>query len=110
MYSEWIFNQSEDEVENIGLLVNGRRMNDSRYADYTLLIAENIEDVTSMLEGSNKFIIRMKANTSNTKSMNALTWAPCFESLINPDLKLNSGIGFIDKDSEKIVFFFVPLY
>lgn len=54
MYSEWIFNQSEDGVKNIGLLINGRRMNDSRYADYVLLMAENIEDVTSMLEGINK--------------------------------------------------------
>lgn len=56
MYSEWIFNQSEDGVKNIGLLINGRRMNDSRYADYALLMAENIEDVTSMLEGINKKI------------------------------------------------------
>lgn len=70
VYSEFIFQEALDELK-VGIKVNGQVVNNLRYADDTLILAENITDLKQIMESLySKFEqYGLKINTSKTKYM-----------------------------------------
>ena len=84
IYSEEIFNQIS-EITNIGIQVNGRSINNIRYADDTVLIVEREQDLQTLQdkvnEASNSLGLRI--NKTKTKVMKIS------KTHTNIDIKLN---------------------
>lgn len=70
VYSERIFKEAVDEVQ-IGIKVNGKYINNIRYADDSVLMAESIEDLQNLLDRVNNASEEMglTINTQKTKVM-----------------------------------------
>lgn len=49
LYSERIFNEALDGM-NKGILINGLRLNNIRYADDTIVFADNLEDLQALVD------------------------------------------------------------
>lgn len=71
LYSEWIFRECEEKISKIGIQVGGRRINNIRYADDTVLIAENEDDLKRILKIVNETSIRygLRINPIKTKTI-----------------------------------------
>ena len=71
LYSEWIFRECEEEISKIGIQVGGARLNNIRYADDTVLIADNENDLKKILSVVNEVSLRygLKINPLKTKTM-----------------------------------------
>lgn len=70
IYSEEIFNQISEHT-SISIQINGHRINNIRYADDTILIAENEQDLQTLLDKLNEVSISLglKINKNKTKVM-----------------------------------------
>ena len=70
-YSEYIMKNAGLDEAQAGIKIAGRNINNLRYADYTILMAENEEELRSLLmkmkEESGKF--GLKLNIHKTKIM-----------------------------------------
>uniref|UniRef100_A0A8D8SH15 Craniofacial development protein 2 n=1 Tax=Cacopsylla melanoneura TaxID=428564 RepID=A0A8D8SH15_9HEMI len=70
LYSERIFCEALDEMEK-GILLNGLRLNNIRYADDTIVFAENLEDLQALMDNityhSNQYGLNI--NVKKTKFM-----------------------------------------
>lgn len=91
MYSDHIFNQAIGDDED-GIKINGRTLNNIRYADDTVIVADNPEALQRLI---NKVVVvgdqlGMKINVAKTKVM-AITRSP------NPQLNINIYDTAIEK-------------
>ncbi|KAI5631309.1 reverse transcriptase (RNA-dependent DNA polymerase) domain-containing protein [Phthorimaea operculella] len=70
LYSETVFEKAFEELD-LGIRVNGNVINNIRYADDTVLLAENLDDLQNMLDKLNNSLNEygLKINTSKTKFM-----------------------------------------
>lgn len=68
LYSEAIFKEALSEDPK-GIVVNGKPINNIRYADDTVILAENIEDLQSMVNRTNQISEEygLKMNLKKTK-------------------------------------------
>ena len=71
IYSEAILNEALLNLSDKGININGERVNNIRYADDTVLIAENIADLQMLLEAINAACnsYGLKINVKKTKFM-----------------------------------------
>lgn len=70
LYSEGVFREALEGVE-IGLRVNGVWINNIRYADDTMLIADNMQDLQRLVNtvGQHSRLMGLNINTKKTKFM-----------------------------------------
>ena len=70
LYSEAVFREALEEME-IGIKVNGVWVNNIRYADDTMLIADNVQDLQRLVNivGEHSRAAGLNINTKKTKFM-----------------------------------------
>ena len=86
LYSEAIFQEALEDVE-MGVKVNGVWINNIRYADDTVLIADNIHDLQQLVNkvGEQSKAMGLNINIKKTKFMIISR---------NPDVFINSILTF----------------
>lgn len=90
LYSEVIFRNAFDQL-NLGIRINGKLIQNIRYADDTVLLATNPEDLQIMLQKLNNTLLEygLRINTNKTKHM-IVSKTPISETLT--PLSLNNKI------------------
>lgn len=70
LYSEEIFKEALENCES-GVLLNGERLNNIRYADDTVIFADSIESLQQLMDGVNEVSERygLEMNINKTKFM-----------------------------------------
>lgn len=70
LYSEAVFDEAMEDGD-AGIKVNGTRINNIRYADDSVLLADSLEDLQKMMNHLNRASIKygLKINTAKTKFM-----------------------------------------